>query len=146
MEERDVVASLNELDDLIADARRRKLRSAPAYTTSTTSETPSTQPQAASIVPTPPHLLPPSALLAAHLAPFLNEQSTIFTSALKGIQADNAAIADSISSQRAEIEGLLRGLEMTIADIEGAANTLGASEEMRGVEQELESAAGVIVR
>jgi len=92
-----------------------------------------------------PHLLAPTSLLAAHLAPFLTSQSASFTSALQATQADNAAIADAITSQRAEIEGLLRALESTVADLENAANILGGSEEMVGIEKELESAAAVIV-
>ena len=40
---------------------------------------------------------------------------------------------------------MLRGLESTVGDLENAVNTLGGSEEMVGIEKELESAAAVIV-
>jgi len=144
MDERDVIASLNELDDLIADARRRKER---ASTTSEPSETTSTTTpaRAQGAPPTPPHLLPPASLLAAHLGPFLVEQTSAITNSLTAVQADNANVADAITSQRAEIEGLLRGLEGVVRDLEGAAAVVTKSEEMKGMEGELESAVGVVV-
>jgi len=154
MDERDVITSLNELDDLIADARRRRERAmgvegeaggASAVTVPIPYGLPGNIHTLMLISCHRPHLLAPSSLLAAHLAPFLTTQSASFTTALQATQADNAAIADAITSQWAEIEGLLRGLENTVADLENAANTLGGSEEMVGIEKDLESAAAVIV-
>jgi len=145
MDERDVIASLNELDDLIADARRRKERA--STTTSSSSSNPADPTPTTQIAPpTPPHLLPPASLLAAHLGPFLIEQTSTITDSLTTIQADNASVADAITSQRAEIEGLLRGLEAVVGDVEGAAAVVGKSEEMKGMEGELEGAVGVVVK
>jgi len=155
MDERDVITSLNELDDLIADARRRRERATGVESneeggaSAVSVPIPYVYPQrifnSVLIYCDRPHLLAPTSLLAAHLAPFLTSQSASFTSALQATQADNAAIADAITSQRVEIEGLLRALQSTVADLENAANILGGSEEMVGIEKELESAAAVIV-
>lgn len=154
MEERDVVASLNELDDLIADARRRKeratLASSTTNTTSPEAATTTTTPAAAAVAvaqptQTPPHLHPPSTLLSAHLHPFLRSQTDELTATLGALQDDNANIADTITSQRAEIEALLRGLEGVVGDLEEARRVVEEGEEMEGIQVELEAAAGVVV-
>jgi kinetochore protein NNF1 len=92
-----------------------------------------------------PHTLPPASLLSAHLAPYLAEQSAAITETLQTTQAENTRLADSISSQRGEIEALLRGLEGVVKDLEDASGTLDAAGEMKGVRGELEGVAGVVV-
>jgi len=146
MDERDVVASLNELDDLIADARRRKERASASQNVDASSTITTATTATATPPPTPPHLLPPASLLAAHLGPFLRDQTDTITQTLAAIQADNASVADAITSQRAEIEGLLRGVEGIARDLQAAAAALQTSEEVKGIEAELESAVGEIVR
>lgn len=149
MDERDVIASLNELDDLIADARRRKERASASTRnneSSTTGESNAAPTTTALAPPTPPHLLPPASLLAAHLGPFLTSQTTSINVQLGAIQADNATVADAITSQRAEIEGLLRGLEGVVRDLEEAVQVVERSEEVKGLAAEIEAAVRVVVQ
>jgi kinetochore protein NNF1 len=68
-----------------------------------------------------PHTLPPDALLAAHLAPFLHEQHAILNSSLQSTQDRNKGLADEIDEQKTEIEALVSGLESIVKDLETAA-------------------------
>lgn len=119
---RDVVPSLNELDNLIADAKKRQERAG--------QDAP----------PTPPHLLPPSALLAAHMAPFLATQTQSLGSQLESTQKSNQELAEEIASQRDTMETLVSGLENVIRDLEGAAAAFGGVE-MKDIEADLERVA-----
>ncbi|KAJ6446612.1 mind kinetochore complex component protein [Purpureocillium lavendulum] len=106
---RQVVPRLNELEDLIADASSRRASSS------------AEDPQ-----PTPPHLLPPDAILSAHLAPALAPHQSLLNAKLQTTQAQNALLADEVRRQRAEVEGLLARLEAAVDDVRGANAALGA--------------------
>ncbi|ROV98170.1 hypothetical protein VSDG_04502 [Cytospora chrysosperma] len=110
------VAKLNELEGLVESAR---------------------QP------PTPPHMLPAEAILAAHLAPHLAGQQGQMNARLQNTQAANVALWDEIQKQRAEVEELLGALERALADVDGAAALMDGvpaeelARESRAVEAEM---------
>ncbi|KAJ0309230.1 hypothetical protein COL516b_003128 [Colletotrichum fioriniae] len=101
--ERDVIRKLNELENLVSDADRRRQEGG-----SDVEE------------PIPPHVLPPDEILTAHLAPRLAPQQSTLNARLQNTQASNESLFSSIQSQRAEIDALLAQLESQVADIDGA--------------------------
>ncbi|KAF1353558.1 Nnf1-domain-containing protein [Delphinella strobiligena] len=117
LRDRDVVASLNDLDRLVEDARRRRAKAQEAAAGQPVQH------------PVPPHTLPASALCHAHLAPSLIEQKTIFDTRLQNVQSENVHLLQTIVQQRREIEGLVSGLETVIADIDASNHAL-APEDM----------------
>ncbi|KAF1992007.1 Nnf1-domain-containing protein [Aulographum hederae CBS 113979] len=112
IEDRSVVAGLNELDRLVAEAGKRR----------------DTAKESGAELPVPPHTLPPSELHHAHLHPFLNAQQEHLQGELSATQASNAKIIDNVSRQRSEMEALVRGLEEVVKDLEASAAMLGAEE------------------
>jgi kinetochore protein NNF1 len=106
--ERNVITNLNALEELLADASRRRARAVEGSTP-----------------PTPPHLLAPSQILEAHLAPQLASQQSQLNAKLQTTQSQNAALFRTIQGQKAEIETLLDGLENTVRDLEDANAKLG---------------------
>ncbi|KAI1868100.1 uncharacterized protein JN550_006588 [Neoarthrinium moseri] len=127
LQNRHVVARLNELEGLISDAERRR--------------------DDAGLVdgahaPTPPHLLPASDVLAAHLAPHLALQQSQLNAKLQTTHALNAKLFADIQKQRAELEALLALLEKLFADIDGANKAMDGvvddlAKETRTVEVEM---------
>ncbi|RKK77619.1 hypothetical protein BFJ69_g6167 [Fusarium oxysporum] len=105
MVSRQVVPKLNDLESLISDASRRRAES-------TTEE------------PAPPHLLPPSAILAAHLTPALIAHQSQLNARLQTTQSQNALLYDEVRRQREEIRTLLDALEAVVADVQGANDAL----------------------
>ncbi|KAF4783605.1 hypothetical protein HER10_EVM0011736 [Colletotrichum scovillei] len=101
--DRDVIRKLNELENLVSDADRRRQEGG-----SDVEE------------PIPPHVLPPDEILTAHLAPRLAPQQSTLNARLQNTQASNESLFASIQSQRAEIDALLAQLESQVADIDGA--------------------------
>ncbi|OHE95670.1 hypothetical protein CORC01_09102 [Colletotrichum orchidophilum] len=101
--DRDVIRKLNELENLVSDADRRRQEGG-----DTVEE------------PVPPHVLPPDEILTAHLAPRLAPQQSTLNARLQNTQASNESLFASIQSQRAEIDALLAQLEGQVADIDGA--------------------------
>ena len=73
----------------------------------------------------PPHLLDAQTIVAAHLDPIRVGQQSQLNAKLQTTQSQNAALAQRIAEQRAEMEGLLRGLEGAVADLEKAGGLLG---------------------
>lgn len=127
-----VVPKLNELEGLVSDAERR--RRAHASTTrrkgkgkgkERAGEGEGDDDDAGSNQkPTPPHMLPADAVLAAHLAPHLASQQSQMNAKLQNTQASNVALWDEIQRQRAEVDELLGALERALADVDGAAALL----------------------
>ncbi|KAL8672286.1 MAG: hypothetical protein Q9224_007586 [Gallowayella concinna] len=117
MVERDVVAGLNELERLVADARNRQNNG--------------TQ------VKEPPHTLPPERLFLAHLAPYLTQTEKELDVELKRLQSENEELVDGIQSQREERERLVGGLEIFIADLERANEVMSSEVEGNGVRKEI---------
>ncbi|EFQ24984.1 hypothetical protein CGRA01v4_06731 [Colletotrichum graminicola] len=101
--DRDVIRKLNDFENLVSDAERRRQESGDSAEE-----------------PIPPHLLSPDEVLAAHLAPRLVSQQSHLNARLQNTQASNESLFATIQSQRAEIDALLAQLESHVADIDGA--------------------------
>ncbi|KAG9505404.1 hypothetical protein J7337_002373 [Fusarium musae] len=71
-----------------------------------------------------PHLLPPSAILAAHLTPALTAHQSQLNARLQTTQSQNALLYDEVRRQREEIRALLDTLEAVVADVRGANDAL----------------------
>lgn len=137
LDRRGVVAKLNELEALVSDADlRRRSSSQPRKTRKgkgregdgahgeEDGEGKEEEAQKTTKRPTPPHLLPAEAVLAAHLAPHLAGQQSQMNAKLQNTQAANVALWGEIRAQRAEVEALLHALEAALADVDGAADLL----------------------
>lgn len=137
-----VVAKLNELETLVADAEQRRRQQRDPWlppTTTLSSTSTSTSKKAGKQKETdasldgaagderlpestkPPHLLPAGAVLAAHLAPHLAGQQSQMNARLQNTQAANATLWEAIQAQRREVDELLGALEAALKDIDGAA-------------------------
>ncbi|KAF2814522.1 Nnf1-domain-containing protein [Mytilinidion resinicola] len=119
MKEREVVKSLNGLDDAVGEARKRMEREG-----------------GGGVVPVPPHTLSPETLHLAHLMPFLEEHTAILNTQLAETQTKNKELADEVMGQRKEIETFMRGLESVIRDLETSAQLMRA-EEVQGLGAEV---------
>ncbi|KAI1247842.1 hypothetical protein MGN70_011735 [Eutypa lata] len=135
LEARNVVARLNELETLVLEAERRRDEAGMAG-----QEEP----------PTPPHVLPPDAILAAHLAPHLAQQQSQLNARLQTTQAHNARLFADIRRQRAEVESLVALLQKVLDDVDAANAVLedgGVAEDLAGetraVEGEMAAVAAV---
>ncbi|KAH8815965.1 Nnf1-domain-containing protein [Xylogone sp. PMI_703] len=104
--ERNVIQNLNALEDLIADAKRRKARARGDEEVIA------------------PHLLPAPAILNAHLSPLLVSQQSQLNAKLQTVQSQNASLAEKLVSQRKEIETLLSNVENVVRDLDGAVELL----------------------
>ncbi|KAF2110176.1 Nnf1-domain-containing protein [Lophiotrema nucula] len=124
MQQKDVVKSLNALDQSIEDARLRRRRVEASANGGTVD------------APVPPHTLSPNTIRLAHLMPFLEEQTTEFNSKLSATQAANSDLLSTVTSQRAEIEALVNGLENVIHDLENSAQMMG-QEDVQGLSKEI---------
>jgi kinetochore protein NNF1 len=93
--------------------------------------------------PIPPHTLPPSDLVNAHLAPFLTDMRSSITSETTSLEASNTKLIETIKQQRQEMEALVSGLENVVTDLEHSATMLqsddvqGLTAEVKMVEEEL---------
>jgi hypothetical protein len=131
LQDRSVVPSLNTLDRLCSEARSRK------------SIAEASSPDGIAIPPIPPHTLPATSLLNAHLTPFLMDQETTLQNSLADIQTRNEGLVDEIMEQRLEIEALMLGLEGLVTDLERSGAMLqgdevqGLSNDVRMIEEEL---------
>ncbi|KAJ2898694.1 putative mind kinetochore complex component protein [Zalerion maritima] len=126
MTQRNVVAKLNELEELTADAAKRR-------------EDGDGEP------PVAPHTLPPETILAAHLAPHLVAHQSQLNARIQTIQSKNAALWEEVQSQRAEIATMLEGLDNAVNDLDGATELLepivdDVGKETRDIEMEMETA------
>ncbi|KAF1814917.1 Nnf1-domain-containing protein, partial [Eremomyces bilateralis CBS 781.70] len=108
LQERSVVSSLNALDALLEDAKRRKARAE------------ATAPDGQVEAPIPPHTLPASQLLLTNLSPFLKSQHESLTNELAAVQAQNKDMAAHVGRQREEMADMVAGLERFVADLEEA--------------------------
>ncbi|KAK8212577.1 Nnf1-domain-containing protein [Phyllosticta capitalensis] len=113
---RNVVYSLNSLDALVDDAKKRKQR-AEADANGAPVEP-----------PTPPHTLPAEVLILANLQSFLAAQTTSLESQISTMQKENQTLLSEVLAQRAELEALTSGLERVVADLQGTNEMLSAEE------------------
>ncbi|EOD52752.1 putative mind kinetochore complex component nnf1 protein [Neofusicoccum parvum UCRNP2] len=109
---RNVVQSLNSLDTLVQDAKKRK-EQAEAKANGGPIEP-----------PTPPHTLPAQTLTLAHLQPFLSAQTQTLEFQLSKTQQANTQLLSEIEAQRAELAALVNGLEHVVRDLEGSVEML----------------------
>ncbi|KAL8781571.1 MAG: hypothetical protein Q9213_005957 [Squamulea squamosa] len=117
MIERDVVACLNELERLVAEAKSRRKNGVE--------------------VREPPHTLPPEQLFLAHLAPYLTQTETELDGELKRLQSENEELVEGIQGQQEETERLVGGLEAFIMDLERANEIMGNEVDGNGVKREI---------
>lgn len=68
--------------------------------------------------------------------PFLEEQSAGMNSQLTATQQANTELLSTVTTQRAEIEALVRGLESVIQDLEASARMMG-QDEVQGLSTEI---------
>lgn len=73
---------------------------------------------------TSPHTLPPSTILAAHLAPYLAQQQADLDTRIQATEAQNVVLTDTIGAQHEEIHRLLGQLQGLVGDLNGAADAL----------------------
>ncbi|KAI5801138.1 Nnf1-domain-containing protein [Geopyxis carbonaria] len=107
--ERGVVKGLNELDQLIADAEERRRTAPPGFE------------------PVAPSMLPPAAVVDAHLTPLLQAAAEKVNGRLEAVQADNDRLMRDIERQRAEMKGLYEKLLEVGANFEAAVETVASA-------------------
>ena len=90
-----------------------------------------------------PHALPAQQLYLSHLAPSISQQSQSLQLRQEALQAENAEILQRVLQQRKEIEGIMKGLENVVADLDQSAAALKAEDieelvnEAREVDQDM---------
>jgi len=90
-----------------------------------------------------PHALPAQQLYLSHLAPSISQQSESLQLRQETLQAENAEILQRVLQQRKEIEGIMKGLENVVADLDQSAAALKAEDieelvnEAREVDQDM---------
>ncbi|KAK4230775.1 Nnf1-domain-containing protein [Podospora fimiseda] len=126
LEARDVVRKLNELEVLLGDAGRRR------------------EVEGGNSVRIPPHTLPVETVLKGHLREGMQELKQRLEGRLKEIQEGNLKLFEEIKQQREEMEGMLKGVERVVRDLEGANRVLAGEEEGKGelVEEVVEETRG----
>lgn len=111
--ERNVVPSLNELDRLIEDAKRRKARALEENNGQ---------------APVPPHTLPAKQLYISHLAPTLGEYDKQMKERHDMLATENQEIMNRIMQQRNDIKSLIDGLDNVVKDLNGSVEALQPQE------------------
>ncbi|CAK1354532.1 unnamed protein product [Cercospora beticola] len=124
LEDRNVVPSLNELDRLIEDARKRKAQATE---------------RGESTAPVPAHTLPARQLYISHLAPTLGEWDRNMRERQEMLARENEEIMERVQQQRQDIKRLLDGLENVVNDLNGSVAAL-QPEQMEGLREEAREA------
>ncbi|RDA87589.1 hypothetical protein CP532_4008 [Ophiocordyceps camponoti-leonardi (nom. inval.)] len=106
---RNVIPRLNRLEAILSEASSRRKQSEKSKTKST---------------PTPPHLLPPKTILAAHHASALTAHQSVLNAKLQTSQALNARLARVIRRQRADRVRLLARIRDAGRDLVAANDAL----------------------
>jgi kinetochore protein NNF1 len=107
--ERNVIPTLNELDRLIEDAKRRKAKAVE---------------EGNGQKPVPAHTLPARQLYISHLAPTLGEYEKGMRERQDIMARENAEMMERVQQQRRDIENLISGLENVVKDINGSVTAL----------------------
>jgi kinetochore protein NNF1 len=68
--------------------------------------------------------------------PFLEEQSSNMSTQLSATQQANIELLSVVTTQRTEIEALVRGLENVVHDLEASAEIMG-QEDVQGLSKEI---------
>lgn len=71
-----------------------------------------------------PHALPAQKLYLSHLAPSLSQQSQSLQQRQESLQSENSEILQRVLKQREQIEGLVKGLENVVVDLDQSAAAL----------------------
>jgi kinetochore protein NNF1 len=133
--DRNVVPSLNELDRVVEEARRRKAAAvADAAAKGDGGDGVAVQ------KPIPPHTLPARQLYISHLAPSLAMYQAQMNERQESLSKENAELAERILRQRAEIGRLLGGLESVVRDLSGSVTALQEGTEEGEIEEVREKA------
>lgn len=122
--ERNVVASLNELDRLIEDAKKRRKEAASQNNESE---------------PLPAHTLPARQLYVSHLAPILSKYSANMSERQDLLCSENLELMERIQQQRQNIQKLLDGLENVVEDLKGSLHAM-EPEQMDKIREEVRDA------
>jgi kinetochore protein NNF1 len=117
LEERSVVASLNELDRLIEDAKRRKAVANEGDR------------------PVPAHTLPAKRLYISHLAPTLKMYGEQMRGREEVLGEENRVLCGRVLQQRRDILSLMEGWEGVVRDLNGSVEAL-KPEEMDALREE----------
>lgn len=120
LSDRNVVTSLNELDALIEDARKRRGQGG------------------AGEGKQPSHTLPARTLYLSHLAPTLREFEEGMERRERELGEENRNLMERIEGQRRDIERLVGGLERVVGDLQGSVEVLGTGEEWRDGNREVD--------
>ncbi|GAM83392.1 hypothetical protein ANO11243_013800 [Dothideomycetidae sp. 11243] len=112
LRERGVIASLNDLDRLIEEARRRKVKAEEQAK------------DGAVKVPLPPHALPARSLYLAHLGATVEAQQAQLSGQLEQLQAQNEELLGVLEKQRNEIEHTVGSVEAVITDLDSSLQSL----------------------
>jgi kinetochore protein NNF1 len=129
LEERNVVENLNRLEELIADAKRRKAAAGGNGAVE------------GDVIP--PHMQPAASVKDAHLNPILAAQRGQLNARLQTTQSQNAALAAKLVAQRKEMQQLLGALEGVVKDLEEGGEMLGGESERLAAEaREVEETLG----
>jgi len=100
-----VVAKLNSLDGIVDDAARRRKRAEDEGSSEA--------------METPPHALPATAILRAHLGPHYIQAQSKLNAKIQTAQSQNEELIRQVEGQRREVEALLLVLEGLVRDLEG---------------------------
>lgn len=120
-----MVPSLNELDCLIDDAKRRKASAS------------------SQDMPAPLHTLPAKQLYISHLAPTLGRYEQEMKARQEALAEENQELVGKVLQQRREIQQLMAGLEGVVRELNGSVEALsgqdleGMREGMREVDEEM---------
>ena len=120
--ERNVVMSLNELDRLVEDAKKRKQEGEGSV---------------------PAHTLPARQLYISHLAPTLAEWEREMRERQEGLGRENEEIMERVAEQRRDIRRLIGGLESVVGDLNGSVRAL-QPEQMEGLREEAREVDGAM--
>lgn len=110
LRERKVIENLNALEELIADAKRRKAAWEEAH--------PDGDVEGEERIPG--HLQPPDKLLEAHLKGTLEAARGKLNAREQTLQGRNEVLFDEVKQQWKEIEELTKGVEVLAEDVVGA--------------------------
>ncbi|KAH0831443.1 hypothetical protein AYO21_06426 [Fonsecaea monophora] len=111
LEERQVIAGLNQWDDMVDEARRKKHRAVEGE-----------MPERAL------HTLSADELYSAHLTPYLQQATEELNTRLQKSQQENTVMREAVCGQRGEIERLLGSLEHAVKDIEESVEAMYTDE------------------
>lgn len=75
-----------------------------------------------------PHTLPAQHLYLSRLAPSLQQYSRDLKERQQVVQTENIELLDRVMQQRREIEGLVRGFENVVADLDASVASLQSSD------------------